>query len=135
MKHFLTLFIGVMLYVAPVRAQAPDTMPVYPGCEQSEQKMPCFKEKLTAFIAENFQADLLQKITEDDQVSMMIRFNIDENGTLQQIDVQSGYDFLNDEIKRILQQVPPIKPAQSNGVPVTIQYQLPVVFDTKNKTD
>jgi len=135
MKYFLTLFIGIILYVAPVQAQAPDTMPVYPGCKQSEQKMSCFKEKLTSFIAENFQTDLLQKIPENEQVSMMIRFNIDEEGTLQQIDVQSGYEFLNNEVKRILQQVPRIKPAQSDGVPVTMQYQLPVVFNAKNKTD
>jgi len=135
MKYFYLLFFNMFLYTSVITAQAPDTMPVYPGCEQVKQKMPCFKEKLTAFIAENFRANLLQKIPENQQVSMLINFYIDIDGNLKQVKVQSEYDFLNDEIERILQLVPPIKPAESNGAPISIQYQLPVVFNAKNTTD
>jgi len=135
MRTILLLFFWTSMHFYTLKAQMPDQMPVYPGCEQAEQKMPCFKEKLLNFIAENFDSDLLQKIDDTGEVKMMITFIIDTDGSLDEVEIKSAYDSLNDEMKKVLSRVPKITPASQNGSPVRMQYELPVIFEIKKPTD
>ena len=130
---YIHLIVFVLFFNSfSINAQQPDTMPVYPGCEQVTEKMSCFKEHLLTFITENFDSSLLDKIETNKQVSMLINFVIDDNGKLSDIDIKSGYNFLNKEMNRVLQMLPVIKPAGKDGYPIPIQYELPVIFEGKH---
>ena len=130
-SKFIVLLLALNLTFMAVGQSRPDEMPVYPGCEQSTEKMTCFKKQLLSHISENFNSDFLKKIKDADQVNMMINFTIVWDGTLSDFDIKSPYDFLNDEMQRVLLLVPKLTPAKSNGEPVAMQYSLPVNFEIK----
>jgi len=129
MKYLYAIIIALVLNNTPLLAQQPDTAPVYPGCEQATEKMTCFKEHLLNFMVENFDSDLLKKVKDARQVNMMISFVINEEGKLEDIEVKSGYEFLNDEMKKVLAKIPAIQPARKDGQPIPMRYELPVVFE------
>jgi hypothetical protein len=134
MKHIYFFSIILFFYFQPANAQnRPEKMPVYPGCEQAVKKMPCFKEKVLNFITENFNSGLIDEIKKETTVSMLIMFVIDENGKPVDIMIKSGYPSLNDEMKRVIKKLPAVKPAESGGETVKMQYELPVIFETGNK--
>jgi len=132
-KIVLILFIS--LNSLQINAQSrPDTMPVYPGCEQAEQKMTCLKDKLLHHIADNFDIDLLNNVKDADNVNMLIVFTIDVDGKLTDFNINSGYPVLDKEMLRVLHLVPSIIPAKRNGEAVLMQYSLPVSFEVKHKS-
>jgi protein TonB len=133
MKYFLVFGIILLLQLQPAKAQnRPEQMPVYPGCEQADKKMACFKEKLLEFITENFNSDLINAIKDTDEISMLVIFVIDETGKPVDMSIQSAYPKLNDEMKRVLQLLPDIKPAKTDNYPIRMQYELPLVFEPKS---
>ncbi len=131
-KIYILLFISLItLIFNDLQAQQkPDKLPVYPGCEQSQDKMACMKDKILSFIGDEFNADLVKQIKDAKQVSMYISFVIDELGNIDDIHVKSGYDKLNKDMERTLRRLPKIKPAESEGYPIRMRYELPLVFDT-----
>jgi len=132
MKQITFLLFILFSFSNTLTAQSkPDSMPVYPGCEQAEQKMSCFREKLLNHISENFDTSLLHQIKDTNQVNMMISFNINFDGSLGNIKIDSPYKKLNAEMELVLTKVPKIIPAMANNEPISIQYQLPVSFDIK----
>ncbi len=134
MKHIIIVFV-ISMSLQTVTAQVPDQMPVYPGCEKAEAKMPCFKEKLLNFIAENFNSDLLQKIKGQSEVQMMVSFVIDTNGKPVQVKISSAYEFLNNEMQKVINRLPQLVPAYSQGIAIRMQYELPVVFEVEESTN
>ena len=129
MKYLYLLFTVLYLNTASIHAQQPDQAPVYPGCEQETEKMACFKEHLLNFMVENFNSDLLKKVKDAEQVNMLIGFVINEEGKLEDIQIKSGYDFLNEEMQKVLAKLPPIQPAEKDGTPIPMRYELPVIFE------
>jgi len=130
------MFLSLFLVISSLKMNAqsrPDTLPVYPGCEQTEQKMTCFKDKLLQHIADNFDIGLLNNVKDADNVNMLIVFTIDVDGKLTDVDINSGYTVLDKEMLRTLQLVPTLIPAKSNGEAVPMQYSLPVSFEIKQK--
>ena len=119
------------MFINNLQAQErPDKMPVYPGCEQAEQKMPCMRQKILDFIGDNFDTDLIKEIKDTKQISVYVSFIIDELGKVDEINIKSGYEKLNAELQRIIQKLPVIKPAEAGGYPIRMRYELPIVFDT-----
>jgi len=129
MKYLYLFILGILVSTNSLQAQQPDTAPVYPGCKESTQKMSCLKNHLLNFMVENFDSELIKKVKDTPQVSMMVSFIINEEGKLDEISVKSGYDFLNDEMKRVLSKVPVIQPAEKDGHPIPMRYELPVIFE------
>ncbi len=131
MKILLIIITFIFFTPTTIAQNRPDSMPVYPGCETAEQKMPCLKDKLLNFISENFNQDLLYEIKDAKTVEMLITFVINTDGKLSDIKIQSSYNQLNEAMKKVLLQLPGIKPAQVENNPVSMQYQLPVSFEIK----
>ncbi len=131
-KIYTLLFVSLITLVFnDLQAQQkPDKLPVYPGCEQSQDKMACMKDEILSFIGEEFNADLLKQIKDTKQMSMSIVFVIDESGNIENIRINSGYDSINKEMLRVIKKLPKIKPAESGGQPIPMRYELPLFFDT-----
>lgn len=123
------MFIG--LFFNSLQAQQPDKLPVYPGCETAEEKMSCMRENVLAFIGDEFNTGLIKEINEKGQISMYVVFVIDELGKIDEISVKSAYEKLNAEMERVVKKLPLIKPAEADGYPIRMRYELPVVFEHK----
>ncbi len=132
MKLYSLLFFVFIISFQTIKAQQqPDQLPVFPGCEQVKEKMPCFKEKVLEHISANFNTDLLHQVKDARQVNMFVQFEISPEGKLQNFEITSPYDTLNQEMKKVLQSLPKVQPAQSGGNAISMQYQLPIVFEIK----
>ncbi len=131
-KSILLLILFLNISIFGSAQSKPDTMPVYPGCEQTSQKMSCLKKQLLQHISNNFNDALLHAVKDTDQVNMMVSFTINFDGSIGNINIQSPYQSLNKEMERIINLVPKMVPAKTHGDPISIQYQLPLSFEIKN---
>jgi hypothetical protein len=125
---YLTLFALFFQLQNLTAQQRPDKMPVFPGCEAETAKMTCFKEKLLDFIADNFNSELVKKTDSKESINLLVRFVINEEGKPEDIRIQSAYKDLNKEMESVIKKLPTIVPAQADGYPIRMQYELPVIF-------
>lgn len=130
-KSILLLILLLNISVFGSAQSKPDAMPVYPGCEQISQKMPCLKKQLLHLISNNFNDALLHAVKDTAQVNMMISFTINFDGSIGNINIQSPQS-LNKEMERVINLVPNLVPAKAHRDPISIQYQLPLSFEIKN---
>ncbi|MBR4263113.1 MAG: energy transducer TonB [Paludibacteraceae bacterium] len=60
---------------------------------------------------------------------VVCEFIVNKDGSISDIEVvRSNYSAMNDEVVRMLQEMPRWEPATSNGEPVSARYVLPVQF-------
>ncbi len=125
-----------LLFIASLtqaQKQIPDQMPVYPGCEQSEQTMQCMRSHILDFIGENFNSDLLHQIKDTKEVNIYVQFIILSTGEISNIEIKTAYPKIQKEMERVLGKLPKIKPAKIEGNPIDMRYEMPISFDIKSK--
>ncbi len=125
-KFFIIVFI---LALGNIKAQdmAGITPPVYPGCEEQALKMQCMREQILKLVSENFNPQVLNGI-EKRPVIVETAFTITHEGKIEINEVKTGNESLRMEIFKVLSKIPPVKPAEKDGIPIAIQYKIPLVF-------
>ncbi|WP_249356508.1 energy transducer TonB [Maribacter sp. ACAM166] len=104
-----------------------DEAPVFPGCENVEDKRACFNEKIQKHISKNFSyPEEAQKAGIEGRVNVM--FLIDENGIVADLRMRGPDVLLEDEVERIINRLPQMQPAKQNGKVISIPYSIPIVF-------
>ncbi|MCG9971541.1 gliding motility protein RemB [Christiangramia crocea] len=103
---------------------------VYPEFEECENvdyndQAACFNRNLVSFITESFQLPEVVK-SENYKGLLTIIFEVDEEGRFQIIYMDAAYDELKDEIRRVFEELPVLKPATYNGRPIHMQFKLPL---------
>lgn len=110
-----------------------EEVPIFPGCESDTitDKRQCFQEKIYEHISANF------RYPEDAQKEKMeglvlIRFNINENGEISNIETKGPHEILKNEGQRIVSLLPTmLEPGMQRGKSVTTIYNLPLTFKLK----
>ena len=109
-----------------------EDMPVFPGCEDIENKQErkrCADSLMFAFVEEHkiYPTEALGNNVEGIAV---VRFLVSTSGCLDYIEVvrEPGCG-LGVEAQRIVNEMPDWNPGKQRGVPVVVQYNLPVVFE------
>lgn len=107
-----------------------DNVPVFPGCEGSEEELRnCLMEKITAHVSNNFNASLANNLGLDEGLKRIFTiFTIDENGNITDVKARAPHDALVNEAKRIINLLPQMKPGKYNNKNVKINYSLPIAF-------
>jgi len=103
------------------------TPPVYPGCEQSNEKMSCMREQILNLIGQNFNPSELSNIKEK-PVIIETEFTITRDGIIEINEIKTENKKLKMELLRVLSKIPPVKPAEKEGKPIDIRYKLPLIF-------
>ena len=104
-----------------------DAVPIFPGCENSEDKRACFNQKIMEHISKNFnypEEALEQNI--EGRVSVM--FTINSEGSIVNIEKRGPHPLLEEEVERIISKLPKMEPGLKDGKTVNIPYSIPVVF-------
>lgn len=142
MKHLLLLF--SLLLTTTVFAQEEwgdlqknkltlkELAPVWPGCENGSaaQRDNCFKQKLATHIAKNFKYPPTS-YKKNEQGRVIIEFFINEKGLVDIKNVSGGTTALQEEAKRNISLIPPMKkPGMMGGKPRPIKYTVPITFKT-----
>lgn len=105
-----------------------ETPPVWPGCEETkESSKDCFTEKLTQHLKENykFPRDAKGNFIRGKSI---VSFVINKEGKPEITKIEGPQAALNEEAKRIILAIPPMKPGQIGGKPTAISYKVPFTF-------
>lgn len=108
-------------------AQAQQTSPVWPGCEDAEDAKACFNQKLSEHVRENYEYPQ----TEDgDYVrgKVEISFTITEEGKAVVNSVEGSEPEVNAAAKEMIEKIPDMEPGTLEGEPddrdFTVGYNL-----------
>lgn len=113
---------------------AVDEVPVFPGCEDAEDKRACFNEKIQEHIRKNFHyPEAAQEQGIQGRVSTI--FRIDPKGNIVDIKMRGPHELLEKETERILAKLPQMKPGKQNGEPVIVPFSIPITFRLEGSDD
>ncbi|MDT0689300.1 gliding motility protein RemB [Salegentibacter sp. F188] len=101
--------------------------PVFPECEMVEfqQRSDCFRETLKDFIVENIK---IPQVVEEDNFrgTVVVLFEVTKEGDFQVLYIDAAYNQLKEEIIKVFESLPQIRPATYNGKPTYMQFRMPL---------
>ncbi len=104
-----------------------DEAPVFPDCENEEDTKECFKKMIFRHISKNFNYPKeAQEKGLEGQVNTM--FTIAVDGTIKNIKLRGPHELLENEVNRIIERLPKMKPGIHHGVKVNVPFSIPVTF-------
>lgn len=105
--------------------------PVFRGHKKSlpdEDQRKCMTEKMNSYIAKNFDLKLIKELQINQSQSIYVRFKVNVNGDVKDVEARSLYLVLNQEGERVVNLLPKMLPARAGGKPVNPLYTLPIIF-------
>lgn len=101
--------------------------PIFPGCENAEDVRDCFNEQLNKHIRNNFRyPEIAQQ--EGVQGKVNIRFVIQKDGSIGQVQMRGPDKNLEKEAARIISLLPKMTPGMQRGTNVRVPFSLPITF-------
>ena len=123
---FVLLFFSVSIFGQNFISKT-EHYPTFSECKTVLKKDQgnCFREQLKSFIFSNY--DEPQVIADENFTGIAtIIFEVDTGGKFQVLYVNSEYQDLNQELERVFEALPQIKPATYNGSPTYVQFRMPL---------
>ncbi len=111
-----------------------ENVPVFPGCEKGDNnaKKACMNEKITKFVAKNFDTDLAGELGLSGIQKISVFFKIDKNGEIVDVKARAPHPRLEQEAKRVVGKLPKMKPGMQRGKAVRVPYYLPIKFQVQD---
>ncbi len=109
-----------------------DSYPIPAGCEgieDSQEIRQCVIQKLTTFVNENFDSKSVESYAQKGENRIYVRFIIDTNGSITDIQARGPAVALEIEAKRVIGLIPKMIPGQVNGEVVNVQFSMPIKFN------
>ncbi len=104
-----------------------DEVPVFPGCENAENRRGCFNSMLQKHIGENFRyPEEAQDKGIQGRVNVM--FIIGEDGSVGNVRMRGPDKILEDEAERIISLLPQMTAGKHKGKEVKVPYSIPITF-------
>lgn len=109
--------------------------PIFPECDsiQIKETKQCFNNKLHQFIFNKFK---VPEIVEEEKYKgdIVVLFEVDQEGGFNVLYVDAIYNELKEEVNRVFNELPTVKPATYNGNPTYVKYsaviKIPLVDQT-----
>ncbi|MBT9188103.1 M56 family metallopeptidase [Zobellia russellii] len=116
-----------MAYGNSVAFRNVDNPPVFPGCENADDILDCFKKSMYRHISKNFRyPENAQERGVQGRVSVI--FLMDTSGNITHISTRGPDESLEKEARRIIAKLPQIIPGRHNGKQVNVPYAIPITF-------
>ncbi len=104
-----------------------EEVPIFPGCEEAENKRDCFRNSMQEHIAKHFKYPTeAQKQGIQGRVSIM--FTIDEEGNITKIRKRGPAKSLESEAERIIKLLPRMQAGKQKGKAVKVPFSIPITF-------
>mgnify|MGYP003670159471 FL=1 len=109
-----------------------EDVPVFPGCEKEKKKganalRECFNEQMNKHIRKNFRyPEIAQEMGVQGKVN--IRFVIQKDGSIGQVQMRGPDKNLEKEAARIIGLLPKMTPGKQRGRAVRVPFSLPITF-------
>ncbi len=108
-----------------------EDVPVFPGCETlatKREKAACFSEKIGRIISRKFNTELGSRYGLSGVQRIYTTFDVGVDGAIRNVKVRAPHPKLEKEAKRVIGFFPTMTPGMQRKKPVTVKYQLPIVF-------
>jgi protein TonB len=112
-----------------------EDVPIFPGCEKlrnNTERKDCMSEKITTFINKEFNSELGSQLGLKGINKIIVMFKIDTNGDIVDVKTRAPHPKLEQEAKRVIESLPKMKPGKQRGIPVNVQYYLPIIFKVQD---
>lgn len=104
-----------------------DEVPIFPGCEDENDKIECFNTSLINHIKKHFRYPI--KAQENGiQGRVNVLFSIGPNGMIDNIKTKGPSELLEEEAKRIIDKLPRMTPGRHKGRVVQVPFSIPISF-------
>ena len=104
-----------------------DEVPIFPGCENSDDSRACFQTMMQKHISKNFRYP--QEAQEQGiQGRVNIMFTMSEEGNIDNIRKRGPHRLLEDEAVRIISKLPKMTPGKYEGKAVSVPFSIPITF-------
>jgi len=104
-----------------------DEVPVFPGCEDANDKKKCFFDQLQNHIRKQFSyPEIAQEMGVQGRVNVM--FVIQQDGSIGGIRMKGPDNILEAEAFRIISLLPTMTPGKFQGVPTKVPVSIPITF-------
>ncbi len=104
-----------------------DNAPVFPGCENEENKRACFNTMMQKHISKNFSYPIAAQ-EKGIQGRVNIMFTISKDGVIKNLQMRGPDELLEAEAKRIIMRLPDMKPGRHEGKTVDVPFSIPISF-------
>lgn len=104
-----------------------EDVPVFPGCEDADDKRACFQEMMQKHVRKNFRyPEIAQEMGLQGRVSLM--FTIQKDGSIDEVRMRGPHEVLETEAARIISKLPKMTPGKQRGNPVKVPFSIPITF-------
>jgi protein TonB len=120
--------------IADVPFAVIENVPIYPGCEGASgnnAKKACMSEQIDKFIQKEFNGDLAGDLGLEGIQRIFVRFKIDKNGNVVDVQARAPHPKLEEEAVRVVRRLPKMTPGKQRGKPVGVLYSLPIRFQVE----
>ncbi|WP_373058400.1 hypothetical protein [Zunongwangia sp. H14] len=125
--------------LSPIPFAVVDEVPVFTGCQEltsNDERKKCTTEKITAFVADNFNKEALREYSSLNDNRIVVQFKIDKTGKVTDVRSRAVTPGLEPEARKMQQQeaervisaIPKMNPGKQKGETVGVMYSLPIVF-------
>ena len=113
-----------------------ENVAVFPGCEKEKgnaAKKACMNEKVNSFIGKKFNTDLASDLgLPPGRKRIFVQFKVDKTGNITSIVARGPHPGLEKEAKRVIGQLPKMKPGKQRGKAVVMPFSIPIVFQVQD---
>ncbi|WP_298794313.1 energy transducer TonB [uncultured Allomuricauda sp.] len=102
-------------------------VPVFPGCENEEDKRACFQEMMQKHIRKNFKYPE-NAVDMNLQGKVFTQFTIQKDGSIGEVRMRGPHKILEGEAARIISKLPKMTPGKQRGTPVKVPFSIPITF-------
>ncbi len=115
----------------PVKEKIPwaiiEDAPVFPGCENEDDKKACFQSMMQQHIRKHFRyPDIAQEMGLQGRVNIV--FTIQKDGSISEIRMRGPHEALEKEAARIISKLPKMTPGKQRGTAVNVPFSIPITF-------
>lgn len=113
-----------------------ENVAVFPGCEKKKgnaAKKQCMNDKVNKFIGKKFNTDLASDLgLPPGKKRIFVQFKVDKSGNITSVAARGPHPGLEKEAKRVISQLPKMKPGRQRGKAVVMPFSIPIVFSVQD---
>lgn len=113
-----------------------ENVAVFPGCEKKKgnaAKKECMNDKVNKFIQKKFKTELASDLgLPPGKKRIFVQFKVDKGGNISSVVARGPHPALEKEAKRVIGQLPKMKPGKQRGKAVVMPFSIPIVFKVED---
>ncbi|MDR5589381.1 energy transducer TonB [Christiangramia sp. SM2212] len=108
-----------------------EDVPIFPGCESltdNNERKSCMSSKISKFVNKEFNTALGGELGLTGANLVLVMFVVNKEGEVEQIQTRAPHPELEKEARRVIGELPKMKPGKQRGKPVPVSYTIPIRF-------